>query len=321
MSANVEGMVREGINAFKAGRKDEARALLSKAVELDPYNEDGWLWLSGVVTSVDDQRTCLENVLAINPGNSRARSGLDFLIRQNPTAAPPAEGSPSADTPAPTDTSVSPSASSAPTETSVEWAEVDNDAFAATGWHEAAPAPADESYDDWVTGLQLSAPAAVAAVPDTDPFADMPPSTSSPFFEDDLSDMGDESGLFDDLDPFASTATAAYGADAIAFRPPPANADDGIAEAPETAATAKPAASAPAPNALSAAALGDIEIDEDEILLTEEEMSLFPDIPKEIKATRLPGTSERVPLLLKIAVFVLVPLNIVAAMLFFWQVL
>ena len=49
MSANVEAMVREGVNAFKSGRKDEARALLLKATELDPYNEQAWLWLSGLM--------------------------------------------------------------------------------------------------------------------------------------------------------------------------------------------------------------------------------------------------------------------------------
>ncbi len=56
MSANVEAMVREGINAFKAGRKDEARALLLKATELDQYNEQAWLWLSGLMDTPDDQR-------------------------------------------------------------------------------------------------------------------------------------------------------------------------------------------------------------------------------------------------------------------------
>ena len=79
MSANVEAMVREGINAVKAGNKEEGRALLRKAVELDPYNEEGWLWLSGVVESPEDQRTCLENVLSINPNNDRARQGVAYL--------------------------------------------------------------------------------------------------------------------------------------------------------------------------------------------------------------------------------------------------
>jgi hypothetical protein len=34
MPANVDGMVREGISAYRAGRKDEARALLLRAVEI-----------------------------------------------------------------------------------------------------------------------------------------------------------------------------------------------------------------------------------------------------------------------------------------------
>ena len=49
MSANVDAMVNEGVNAFKAGRKEEARALLLKATELDQYNEQAWLWLSGLM--------------------------------------------------------------------------------------------------------------------------------------------------------------------------------------------------------------------------------------------------------------------------------
>lgn len=47
MSANVEGLVREGMNAIKAGRKDEGKAMLLRAVELDQYNAEAWLWLSG----------------------------------------------------------------------------------------------------------------------------------------------------------------------------------------------------------------------------------------------------------------------------------
>ena len=47
MSTNVDAMVREGINAYKAGNHDEARTLLLKATELDQYNEQAWLWLSG----------------------------------------------------------------------------------------------------------------------------------------------------------------------------------------------------------------------------------------------------------------------------------
>ena len=86
--ATVSSIVREGINLVKAGHKDEAKALLLRAVELDQFNEEAWLWLSGLVDGIDDQITCLENVLAINPKNERARMGLDYLAKQRPPVKP-----------------------------------------------------------------------------------------------------------------------------------------------------------------------------------------------------------------------------------------
>ncbi|HUM70197.1 MAG TPA: hypothetical protein PLK31_15300, partial [Chloroflexota bacterium] len=58
----------------------KARLLLLKVIDADEANESGWLWLSQVVTDEADRRTCLENVLALNPGNGAARrmlAGLD----------------------------------------------------------------------------------------------------------------------------------------------------------------------------------------------------------------------------------------------------
>ncbi len=110
MSANVEAMVREGINAYKAGNKEEAKALLLKATEFDQMNEQAWLWLSGLMDSAADQRTCLENVLAINPNSDRAKQGLSFLTGQT------SSGNPS---PFPAPSSGAPPA--APSPTSVEW--------------------------------------------------------------------------------------------------------------------------------------------------------------------------------------------------------
>lgn len=79
MSQNVDGMVRAGVDAYRAGNKAEARALLERAIEIDSYNETAWLWLSAVVDTPEEQQTCLENVLIINPENSRARQGLKSL--------------------------------------------------------------------------------------------------------------------------------------------------------------------------------------------------------------------------------------------------
>jgi tetratricopeptide (TPR) repeat protein len=78
-----------GIAAAKAGREAEAREHLMRVVELDERNEQGWLWLSSVVETLDDKRLCLENVLSINPSNSHALSGLRWL-EQN-AAAPQEE--------------------------------------------------------------------------------------------------------------------------------------------------------------------------------------------------------------------------------------
>ncbi|MGD8464842.1 MAG: tetratricopeptide repeat protein [Anaerolineae bacterium] len=59
-----------------------------RAVELDERSEQGWLWLSSVVETDDDKRLCLENVLAINPSNQHAQSGLQWLDQ---SAAAPEE--------------------------------------------------------------------------------------------------------------------------------------------------------------------------------------------------------------------------------------
>ncbi|NDJ76553.1 MAG: hypothetical protein GYB65_09875 [Chloroflexi bacterium] len=72
-------LVQQAIKAFKAGQKDQARTLLMQVVDQDEHHEQGWLWLSAVAESLEEQQICLENVLAINPGNERARKGLDTV--------------------------------------------------------------------------------------------------------------------------------------------------------------------------------------------------------------------------------------------------
>lgn len=79
MTANVDAMVRAGVEAYRAGKRAEARTLLERALELDQYNELAWMWLSAVVDTQEEQRTCLENVIVINPNNDRAKQGLRSL--------------------------------------------------------------------------------------------------------------------------------------------------------------------------------------------------------------------------------------------------
>lgn len=75
----MDDLLLRGIAAARAGRRSEARALLLQMVEQDERNEQAWLWLSGVMDDPEDVRTCLENVLELNPNNARARQGLEWL--------------------------------------------------------------------------------------------------------------------------------------------------------------------------------------------------------------------------------------------------
>ena len=80
----TDEMLRQAIAAYKSGRKAKARRLLEQILERDASNETAWLWLSGTAETVEERRACLERVLELNPGNDRAKRGLERLqaVRQ-----------------------------------------------------------------------------------------------------------------------------------------------------------------------------------------------------------------------------------------------
>jgi|FLYN01.1.fsa_nt_gi tetratricopeptide (TPR) repeat protein len=305
MPANVEGMVREGINAYRAGKKEEARALLLRAVEIDQYNEQAWLWLSAVVDSPEEQRTCLENVLTINPNNERARQGLELLSKE-PSAAPPAAD------PSPSDEDVLASSMIAQTDeelpSSIDWGApaAPVTATSSSSSYHHVDEPSAQEYDSWVANLGLGANNDVSGAPSA---ATPPPTFSAAFLEDDEDLFGlDSASVFvGDSEPPAKAVT-----------PPPKT-------------TSKPAASSvmsPDPKPASPAKASDHErlldeIDDDADLIADldedyddarldklDPEEMFRYIPKEIKATRLPGTRERYPVLAVLGLVVAVLLNI-----------
>ena len=178
MASNVAGLIREGISAFKAGRRQEAQTLLSKATELDERNEEAWLWLSAVVDTLENQQICLENVLAINPNNTRALQGLEAIRRQivkkQQTQA----------------SSASPFDLNAPVSNSSDLSEFERIAAAPAppkpaaapsppaeeaGYHGSGKhvaLPSEDEYDAWVQGLGLvgGEPPETPKKPTTDPF-------------------------------------------------------------------------------------------------------------------------------------------------------
>jgi predicted nucleic acid-binding Zn ribbon protein len=78
----VSAWLREGIAAAKAGQNERAHDLLVRVVARDEHNAPAWLWLSGVVEDLEDRHLCLENVLAIDPNNAAARTGLAWVCRR-----------------------------------------------------------------------------------------------------------------------------------------------------------------------------------------------------------------------------------------------
>jgi tetratricopeptide (TPR) repeat protein len=96
----LNSLLNEGIVAAKSGQAAQARDLLMQVVEADENNESAWLWLSGVVESLEDRRVCLENVLALNPDSVAAQKGLAWIDQHranqgvSPEAASPVEPPP-----------------------------------------------------------------------------------------------------------------------------------------------------------------------------------------------------------------------------------
>jgi hypothetical protein len=310
MGANVEGLVREGINAIRSGRKDEGKTLLLKATELDQYNAEAWLWLSGTMESLEDQRTCLENVLAIDPDNLRAKQGLEYLAKQvfTPNSSPPP----------------SPLINRA-TSTSVEWGTAAPGSPPPPAWAQTPTAkePTGDDLDAWVSTLNLApSPTAKPAAPPAPP---SPSSTSntSPFTGLEADDgFLSGSGPFDtslpplDLpnatSPLDDLRAATTNTDSSLRSPIPRDVpsfgfddDDDETVIPARRPPEKPGASI----------LFNQEHDADVTFQQEEEeaSTMFTEIPGEIKATRIPGTRERAPLPLVAVAVLLVLLNIGAA--------
>lgn len=322
MSANVESMIRNAIQSYRAGDKATARQLLEQATELDQMSEKAWMWLSAVVDSEEDRRICLENVLFINPDNQDAQKGLQLL-----TGAPSAPSSP-----APTPTSDQP-VIEPPTATS-----------SASATYNPANEISSDEYDDWIGGLNLG-----SGEDEPTPVASSPaPADDAPGFDetllqdmfgvddaglslDDLIDDGYEyasapafddearvpaSALMDDephLDegPFsAGNIEGDAGFDDLfdsAFNdlqgePDPEPASASVAATPLTPPPSSTRQSPVERGARATRSQSSAEPDDPGVY--------FQAIPREIRATQLPGTDAPAPLVPILLFIVLLLLNI-----------
>jgi predicted hydrocarbon binding protein len=95
-AVTVDELLAKGKMAATSGQKDLAREYLGRAVQLDPRNEDAWLWLSGVSNNLPMMKTCLERVLALNPRNTQALEGMNWVRQREMQVAAARAAAPSA---------------------------------------------------------------------------------------------------------------------------------------------------------------------------------------------------------------------------------
>jgi tetratricopeptide (TPR) repeat protein len=105
-SGQARQLLERGIEAARAGRKDEARKLLQQSLRLDPQSDSAWLWLASVISDKRERLVALQRSLEINPANEMALKAVRALgidpaqwVRpaQPSTPAEPMSGSLAAD--------------------------------------------------------------------------------------------------------------------------------------------------------------------------------------------------------------------------------
>lgn len=89
IALEITTLLQAGIQAARDGNKAQARQLLLQVTELDPSQEQAWLWLAGVTPTPQEAVTYLETALALNPHNPQAQEGLRWLQSQLPPTKEP----------------------------------------------------------------------------------------------------------------------------------------------------------------------------------------------------------------------------------------
>ncbi len=75
----IISLMRQAIDAIKAGDMELGQQLLIEVLELDEDFEGAWLWMTRCVSDPEVERECFERVLTLNPDNAHAIRGLQRM--------------------------------------------------------------------------------------------------------------------------------------------------------------------------------------------------------------------------------------------------
>lgn len=87
--ADAPVLIALGRTLAEMGQRHSAHRLLTRATELDPTNVEGWLWRGGVSDDPSEVISCLQQVLALDPENERAKAGLTWALQKQTAVQEP----------------------------------------------------------------------------------------------------------------------------------------------------------------------------------------------------------------------------------------
>jgi tetratricopeptide (TPR) repeat protein len=79
-SVFMDDLLQQGVIAYKAGKRDEARKIFIALVKQEPNNELAWGWMYSVANDDKERIDCMKQVVRINPKNEKASQLLNKLL-------------------------------------------------------------------------------------------------------------------------------------------------------------------------------------------------------------------------------------------------
>ncbi|MBC7876684.1 MAG: excalibur calcium-binding domain-containing protein [Anaerolineales bacterium] len=83
----MDDLFQQGITAYKAGRRDEARKIFITVAEQNPDNERAWMWMYNVCNTDKGRIHCLKQILRINPKDKKANQLFKQLTASKPMSS------------------------------------------------------------------------------------------------------------------------------------------------------------------------------------------------------------------------------------------
>jgi tetratricopeptide (TPR) repeat protein len=92
--ASMDDLLQQGIAAYRAGKRDEARKFFIAALKQNRNDERTWGWMYNVCNNDTERIDCIKQMLRINPKNEKASQLLAKLTIDNPVLPQPSVSSP-----------------------------------------------------------------------------------------------------------------------------------------------------------------------------------------------------------------------------------